>query len=69
MMIELHPQYIVDDKLNKKSALIPYDEWELIMEAMEELEDIDAYDKAKALDEETLPFEQVVAEIQDNDFK
>ena len=39
------------------------------MEAMEELEDIDAYGKANALDEEIIPFEQAVAEIQGNDFK
>ncbi len=53
-MIDLHPHYIVDDKLNKQSVIIPYDEWEKIVEAMEELENIQAYDKAKALNDEVI---------------
>ncbi len=52
--INLHPQYIVDDKLNKQSVIIPYDEWEKIVEAMEKLEDIQAYDKAKTLNDEVI---------------
>ncbi len=62
-MIDLHLHYIVDDKLNKQSVIIPYDEWKEIVEAMEELEDIQAYDKAKALNDEVIPFEMAVSEI------
>ena len=63
-MIELHPQYIVDEQQNRQSVVIPYEEWSRVLEAMEELEEIEAYDRAKASDDELLPFEEAVAEIE-----
>ncbi len=65
-MLELHPDYIVDESLNRRAVILPYSEWENIIEEMEELDDIRAYDKAKAEAEadETIPFEQAVKEIE-----
>ena len=64
-MIEVHPEYIVDEKSNRKSVVLPYQEWEEILEEMEELEEIRAYDVAKTEDDETIPFNQAVKEIED----
>ncbi|WP_089730074.1 hypothetical protein [Candidatus Thiosymbion oneisti] len=63
-MIELHPDYIVDEDLNRRAVILPYSEWENIIEEMEELDDIRAYDEAKTKANETIPFEQAVKEIE-----
>ncbi len=62
-MIEFHPEYIVDERSNKKAVVILIDEWNSILEEMEELDDIRAYDASKLEEEETIPFEQAVDEI------
>jgi hypothetical protein len=62
-MIKVHPEYIVDEKLNKKAVVIPFAEWENLIEEMEELDDIRAYDAAKSEEGEAIPFEQAVNEI------
>lgn len=65
-MINVHPEYIVDENLNRKSVVLPYSEWENIVEEMEELDDIRAYDQAKnETEDEVVPFEQAVKEIED----
>ena len=63
--MKVHPEYIVDEDLNKKCVVLPYSEWKIILEEMEELDDIRAYDRAKdEADDEILPFEQAVKEIE-----
>jgi hypothetical protein len=63
--MKVHPEYIVDEDLNKKFVVLPYLEWRIILEEMEELDDIRAYDHAKdEADDEILPFEQAVKEIE-----
>ena len=65
-MINVHPEYIVDENLNRKSVVLPYSEWENIVEEMEELDDIRAYDQAKnETEDEVVPFEQAIKEIED----
>ena len=65
-MINVHPEYIVDENLNRKSVVLSYSEWENIVEKMEELDDIRAYDHAKnETEDEGIPFEQAVKEIED----
>ncbi|MEN6627324.1 MAG: hypothetical protein ABFD69_13955 [Candidatus Sumerlaeia bacterium] len=58
-MGHVHPEFIVDQKDRKKSVVIPVAEWRRLMEAMEELEDIRAYDNAKPGD--LIRFEKAVA--------
>lgn len=62
-MREFHPEYILDSQQHTKAVLLPIEEWEEILMVMEELEDIKAYDEASAIEEEVIPFEQAVAEI------
>jgi hypothetical protein len=42
---------------------VPFDEWQSILEALEELDDIRAYDEAKAKPSDPIPFDQAVDEI------
>ena len=62
-MKEFHPEYVNDGNHNKKSVLLPIDEWEEIVLALEELDDIQAYDHAKKISDEIIPFDQAINEI------
>lgn len=46
-MTPLHPEYVTDKQGQKKSVVLPIEEWESIREALEELDDIRTYDDAK----------------------
>ena len=59
-MLALHPEYIIDQKERKKSVIIPFKEWEKLLSDIEELEDIRAYDIAKADNNKTLSFEEAI---------
>jgi len=63
-MLTVHPQYLVDEKDARKAVIIPINEWDRILEELEELEDIRAYDAAKQEKSEAIPFEQAVREIE-----
>jgi len=63
-MIALHPEYIVDTEKHTKAVVIPVKEWDIILGEMEELNDIRAYDAAKADNkDEVISFSQAVSEI------
>ena len=64
-MDALHPQYVVDENQTPKAVLLPVAEWEQVMEELEELDDIRAYDAAKAGSQESIAFEQAVREIEE----
>jgi len=66
-MRDFHPEYIIDSKQNKKSVILPIEEWKEILQAIEELEDMRAYDIAKRNNEEIIPFAQAVEEIDRNE--
>ena len=62
-MIEFWGQYLVDEKGNRSAVVVPISDWQLIVEALEELDDIRAYDEAKRAPSEIIPFDQAVSEI------
>ncbi len=62
-MLEFHPEYIIDKNSHKKSVVIPLAEWQKIMDAMDELDDIRAYDLALSKNDGIILFEQAVNEI------
>ena len=63
-MIAVHPEYIINEQAQKKAVIIKFNEWKNILSEMEELDDIRAYDIAKAdKDDEVIPFEQAISEI------
>lgn len=65
-MVTVHPQYVVDEKANRKAVLLPVSEWAKILEELEELDDIRAYDNAKAGPQDCVAFEEAVREIQED---
>lgn len=48
---------------NERGVLLSLTEWEKILDSFKELDDIHAYDEAKAGSQETILFEQAVREI------
>jgi PHD/YefM family antitoxin component YafN of YafNO toxin-antitoxin module len=62
-MISVHPEFVVDKDKRTKAVILPVSEWNELMNDIEELEDIRAYDKAKAESQESIPFLQAVREI------
>lgn len=62
-MNAVHPKYIVDQESNKTAVVLSIQEWTAILNELEELADIRAYDAAKAGPEGTIPFEEAVAKI------
>lgn len=63
-MLAIHPEYVVDEKQHRKSVILPLSDWERVVDELEELSDIKAYDKAKADHQDALPFADAVHEIQ-----
>ncbi len=64
-MISLHENYVVDGQGHKKAVVVPVEEWEQILEALGELDDIRAYDEAKSQPSNAVAFEQAVLEIRE----
>lgn len=55
-MTPLHPEYVTNEQGKKKSVVLPINEREIVREALEELDDIRAYDEAKGLGSDAVPF-------------
>jgi PHD/YefM family antitoxin component YafN of YafNO toxin-antitoxin module len=64
-MITLKPEYVIDADKVPKAVLLSMKEWNNILEALEELDDIRAYDRAKSKPQDAIPIEQAVREIQE----
>jgi len=62
--VMLNPQYVIDKENKPKAVLLTIGEWQIV-EDLEELDDIRAYDAAKAGPQDTIPFEQAVREIEE----
>ena len=62
-MIRFHEEYLVDQEGHRKAVVVPISTWEQIIEALEELDDIRAYDGVKRGPSDIVPFEQAVSEI------
>ncbi len=59
-----HERFIVDEKGKRVSVVLDIAEYEKLIEELEELADIRAYDEAKASGEEAIPLEQALREIE-----
>ena len=57
-------RYVVDRKGERVGVLLDMSEYQRILEELEELESIRAYNGAKASKEEAIPFAQAVNEIE-----
>ncbi len=63
-MIELHPRYMVNEEGQRVAVVLDLDAYNKLMEELEELDDLRAYDEAKASGETAIPIEQALAEIE-----
>ena len=60
----LEERYLVDSAGNRVAVVLDLDTYRRLLDAEEELEDIRAYDAAKAANDEAIPFDQALAEIE-----
>ncbi|MFB3922473.1 MAG: hypothetical protein ACE145_12170 [Terriglobia bacterium] len=63
-MLDLKERYVVDDQGNRVGVFLDITEFNKILDELEELESIRAFDRAKASDETRVPFEDAVADIE-----
>ena len=63
-MLKIHEEYVVDVDGNKKAVVVSMLEWQKILDALEELDDIKAYDEAKSKPSNPIPFEKAINDIQ-----
>lgn len=64
MAVAIRERYVVDEKGSTVGVLLDIRDYRKILEELEELEAIRAYDAAKALGDEAIPFEQAIEEIE-----
>ena len=64
MTLAIGEQYVIDERGTPVSVLLNIRTYRKIMQELEELAAIRAYDAAKAYDDKAIPFEQAVKEIE-----
>ena len=63
-MAEFKENYVIDDQGNPIGVVLDIADYRKLLEELEELESIRAYDAAKASGDEAIPLEQAIAEIE-----
>lgn len=63
-MISIKGHYVVNEKGKKTGVILDIKDYQRILDELEELESIRAYDVAKASGDEVVSFEQAVKEIE-----
>ena len=61
----LRQQFIEDNQGKRIAVLMPIDQYNKMLEQLEDIDDIRAYDTAKAEEDEVIPFDQAVREIEE----
>ncbi|MEW6685988.1 MAG: hypothetical protein AB1393_07265 [Candidatus Edwardsbacteria bacterium] len=64
MSITLKERYLIDEKGKRVGVLLDMKDYRRLLEDLETLESIRAYDAAKASGDEAIPFKQAVDEIE-----
>ncbi len=63
-MISHKERYVVDEQGQRVGVILGVEEYEKIVEELEELASIRAFNLAKASNDETIPFEQAIIEVE-----
>ncbi len=58
-------QFLVDERGNRTAVVLDLRRYQELLEAEEDLDDVRAYDEAKAANDEVIPLEQALKEIED----
>ena len=64
VMPTVNEGYVVDEDGARVGVILPIEDYRKLLEELEELESIRAYDAAKSSGDEVIPFEQAVREIE-----
>ncbi|CAN5273588.1 hypothetical protein BH24ACT17_BH24ACT17_07230 [soil metagenome] len=66
----MEARYIVDENGKRTGVILPVEEYERLIEALEDLEDVRLYEEAKAAlqrgESEVVPLEQAMREIRED---
>lgn len=63
-MLSVKERYVVDKDGKRVGVILNIEDYGRLLEALEELESIRAYDAAKASGDQAVPFEEAVSEIE-----
>ena len=57
------PRYLVNEHQTPTDVVLTIEEWRLILEKLEELQDIRAYDEARSSAQESAPLDEVARQL------
>ena len=63
-MLTIKERYVVDESGTRISVLLDIEDYQRLLEELEELDCLRAYDAAKASAGRAIPFEQAIAELE-----
>ncbi len=63
-MTHIRENFVVDAKGNRVGVFLPIKDYNKLIEELEELDDIKAYDKAVSRKQEFIPLDQVLKQIE-----
>ena len=63
-MVSVKKRYVVNERGERLSVLLDIKDYRKLLEELEELECLRAYDAAKSSGDEAIPFEQAIEEIE-----
>ncbi len=64
--MQLKEKYVTDEQGNRIGVFLGIEEYQKLLEQLEELESSEAYDDAILLNEEEITFELVISEIENS---
>ena len=64
--MKIAKEYLVSEKGRKKAVVLPYSAWKKIVNELEELEDIRAYDEAKRHSSDPVSFTEAIKTLKRN---
>lgn len=64
-MRTIHERFVTDSDGRRTAVLLDMEEYEKLLQELEELESLKAYDAAKSSADEAIPLDQALAEIEE----
>ena len=64
-MRKIHERFVTDSAGRRAGLLLDMEDYEKLLQELEELESLKAYDAAKASGDEAIPLDQALAEIEE----
>ena len=64
-MRKIHERFVTDRAGRRTGVLLDMEDYEKLLQELEELESLKAYDAAKASGDEAIPLDQALAEIEE----